>query len=75
MSDPGSIRSFIRLVVGCAVLANGVAAIVVLGERDLRPVRVAVVLDRGRLLLTDDIETYGAAAGKLHTQIREDERP
>lgn len=75
MSDPADTRSFLRLVILCAILANGGAALVVQGERDLRPFRVGVVLDRDRLTLTDELKTYGQAVAALRSHIRGEGRP
>ena len=74
MSDPAAIRPFLRLVVVCALVANGAAAIVVQGERDIRPFRVAVFLDRDRLDLTEELGAYGTAVERLHAQMLEDAR-
>lgn len=75
MSDPTAIRPFLRLVVTCALVANAVAALVVQGERDLRPFRVAVFLDQDRLDLTEELGAYGAAVDRLHAHTPQDARP
>ena len=75
MSDRASIRPFLRLVVACAIFANVATAVVVQGEREFRFSGVAVVHDRDRLVLTDEIGAYGAAVERLHAQTLDDARP
>lgn len=75
MSDRASMRPFLRLVVACAIFANGVTAAVVQGEREFRFSRVAVVNDRDRFVLTDEVRAYGAAVERLHAQTLDDARP
>ena len=75
MSDRASVRPFLRLVVACAIFANLATVVVVQGEREFRYSGVAVVQDRGRFVLTDEIGAYGAAVDRLHAQALEDARP
>ncbi len=70
MNDPGATRGFLRLVVVISIVANGAAALVVQGERDLRRFAVASTLDRYRMELTDDVARYGAAVQTLHERVR-----
>ena len=75
MSDRATIRPLLRLVVACALVANGIAALTVQGEREIYRFRVTVGLDRDRLSLTEEAAAYGAAGERLHAEIAEEARP
>lgn len=65
MTEGRENRTFLRLVLAIAIVANGAAALVVHGERELQPFAVQSTLDRYRLDLTDEIATYGASVRTL----------